>query len=410
MSARTKKQIEQGEAKPDALPVVPDTIPQALRERAQWIAWRYERRKDKGGTWKWTKLPVNPHTGKLASSTDPTTWGTFEETLAFHLKHQGSTAGIGFVFSPADPFCGVDLDDCRDAETGAIQEWAAKIVSQFASYTEVSPSGTGLKIFVRGALPKGRNRCGPIEMYDHGRYFAVTGHHLPETPQTVEDRQAELEQLQQSLNQDPVKSNGKPRTEEEQEALQCLTDLELIEKAKNAHNGEKLSRLWSGDISSYSSHSEADQALCNLLAFWTGPDAARIDALFRQSGLFRDKWEREDYRTRTIRKALDGRTEFYSGNGRASDKGTRPGAEEQIHLTDTGNAKRLVKRHGTDLRYCHSWRKWVVWDGRRWLQDAKADVTYRAKETNAAWFAWAHKQIGEIANQLEEAARDEIEG
>jgi putative DNA primase/helicase len=410
MSAKTKKEIEQGETKPDALHVLPDAIPQALRERAQWVAWSYERRKDKSGKWKWTKLPVNPRTGRLASSTGPTTWCTFEEALAFYLKHRDSIAGIGFVFSPEDPFCGVDLDDCWDAESGSIHEWAAKIVAQLASYTEISPSGTGLKIFLRGTLPEGRNRRGSIEMYDRSRYFAVTGHHLPETPLTIEERQAELDQLQQSLSQDLVQTNGKPSAEEERPAPQCPSDHELIEKAKLAHNGEKFSRLWSGDISGYQSHSEADQALCNLLAFWTGPDPARIDDLFRQSGLFRDKWEREDYRTQTIQKALAGRMEFYSGNGHASSNVAGPRAGEQIHLTDTGNAKRLVKRHGADLRYCHPWNKWLVWDGRRWLPDATADVTYRAKETIAAWFGTAHKQIGGILNQLEEAARDEIEG
>jgi putative DNA primase/helicase len=188
----------------------------------------------------------------------------------------------------------------------------------------------------------------------------------------------------------------------------CLTDLELIEKAKHAHNGEKFSRLWSGDITGYASHSEADQALCNVLAFWAGPDPPRIDTLFSQSGLYRDKWQREDYRTETIRKALAGRTEFYSANGRIAGA-EAPKPEEQLHRTDTGNAKRLAKRHGRDLRYCHPWGKWLVWDGRRWLQDATAAVTSRAKETIASWFGWAHREIGEIRKQLEEAASDEIE-
>jgi putative DNA primase/helicase len=406
---KSKDKIEQHEDKPPALQVIPVGIPQPLRLCRQWIAWKYERRQDGKGKMKWTKVPVNPRNGRNARSNEPATWGTFDEAYSFYLKNENNIAGIGFVFSPDDPFCGVDLDDCRDLETGSIHEWAARIVGQLASYAELSPSGTGLKIFVRGVLPDGRKRRGPIEIYDRGRYFAVTGHHLPETPHTAEERQAELQRLQQSLSRDPLQNNRKSSTETKHQAPLYLTDQELIEKAKNANNGEKFSRLWSGDISGYSSHSEADQALCSLLGFWTGSEPARVDALFRQSGLYRDKWERPDYRTKTIQNALAGRTEFYSGNGHASRGGTAPKSAEEIHLTDAGNAKRLVRSYGADLRYCHPWGKWLVWDGRRWLQDVTAAVTYRAKKTIAAWFAWAHTKIGEIAKQLEEAAHEEID-
>ena len=72
--------------------------------------------------------------------------------------------------------------------------------------------------------------------------------------------------------------------------------IEVIRKALSASNGERFSRLWYGDTSGYGSHSEADLALCGMLAFWTGGDAARIDTLFRQSGLYREKWDRKDYR------------------------------------------------------------------------------------------------------------------
>lgn len=94
-----------------------------------------------------------------------------------------------------------------------------------------------------------------------------------------------------------------------------LDDQTLIEKAKNAKDGAKFSALWEGDISGYASHSEADLALCCLLAFWTGGDRDRINGLFRQSGLFREKWEREDYRDNTINAALESTTEFYETNG-----------------------------------------------------------------------------------------------
>ena len=86
---------------------------------------------------------------------------------------------------------------------------------------------------------------------------------------------------------------------------------EVVKKALAASNGARFSRLWNGDTEGYGSHSEADLALCGMLAFWTGGDAARIDTLFRQSGLYRKKWDRKDYRNRTITEALSGKTEFY---------------------------------------------------------------------------------------------------
>jgi putative DNA primase/helicase len=407
-----KKAFEEGEAKSVALPVNPAGVPEALVQRPQWVVWKYERRRVGNAGWKWTKLPVNPLTGRNARSNQPDTWSTFQEALSALQNHPEVYSGIGYMFSAEDPFCGVDFDDCRDPETGVIDEWAAQLVTRFASYTEVSPSRTGLKTFVRGTKPEGRNRPGHIEMYDCGRYFAVTGQRLPETPPTVEERQAELERLQQCLNHGSGQRDDEPPTEEIQQPPHCLTDLELIEKAKHAGNGEKFSRLWSGDTSGYPSQSEADLALCCLLAFWTGRDPARIDSLFRQSGLYREKWDRADYRAKTIQMALDGRTEFYSGNGRDSGApapAPEPEDEHDFHRTDTGNAHRLVQRHGGDLRYCHPWGKWLVWDGRRWIPDATAAVTSRAKETIAAWFELAHKRIGLIRRKLKEFAGDEDE-
>jgi putative DNA primase/helicase len=158
--------------KPVVLAVEPDGIPGDLKRYAQFVGWRLEWR-DKT----WTKRPVNPRDGSPASSTDSLTWGSFAEALA--LCRAGRADGLGFAFSSGDPFAGVDLDDCRDAATGEVAGWAVAVVKELDSYTEVSPSGTGLKIIARGKLP-GRGRRAPfgggeIEMYDRERYFALTG-------------------------------------------------------------------------------------------------------------------------------------------------------------------------------------------------------------------------------------------
>src|SRR5215471_19957996 len=108
-------------------------IPTALLCRRQWVAWRYDQRGDKQ-----TKLPINPHTGRTARTDAPTTWSTFGDALA--CSDWGQLDGIGYVFSPNDPYTGIDLDHCRDATTGMIATWAQAIITALDSYTEISPS------------------------------------------------------------------------------------------------------------------------------------------------------------------------------------------------------------------------------------------------------------------------------
>ena len=275
-----------------------------MRDLRQWLCWRIEERDGKA-----TKVPYSPATGKRADSTLPDTWTGYEEAVSA-CKEQGY-GGIGFVFTGQDDLCGVDLDKCLDPKTGEIEPWAWTIIEELDSYTEVSPSGTGVHILVRGALPKGRNRKGRFEAYDRSRYFTVTGKHLAGTPQTIERRQEELHGVVgRVFGEEGTNGHTKPVAASVQPE-NGLSDDEAIRRALSASNGERFSQLWSGDVSGYSSHSEADLALCGLLAFWTGGDATRIDALFRQSGLYRKKWDRKDYRNSTIAEALSGRKEFY---------------------------------------------------------------------------------------------------
>src|SRR5207253_7477755 len=102
----------------------------------------------------------------------------------------------GYVFSSDDPFGGIDLDNCRLIETGEITDWACKFISLLNSYAEISPSGTGIKVIVRGKLPKAIRvrhstayRGGKIEMYSDLRFFTITGRHFADTPTRIEKRQ-----------------------------------------------------------------------------------------------------------------------------------------------------------------------------------------------------------------------------
>jgi putative DNA primase/helicase len=141
-----------------------ESIPEELRARPQWVVWKAVGDKP-------DKVPYSARTGRRASSTDLLTWSTFQEALEAY--ENGDYAGLGFVFSSADPYTGVDLDDCVDAD-GEIALWAMEIVRYFDSYTELSATGSGLHIIVRGDVPN--RRKGEVEVYSSKRFFTVTGH------------------------------------------------------------------------------------------------------------------------------------------------------------------------------------------------------------------------------------------
>src|SRR5262249_20590556 len=149
--------------------------------------------------------------------------------------------GVGFVFTEEDTFCGVDLDDALDAD-GRLKEWADELVAALGTYTEVSPSGTGGKLVLRGRLvDKGRKKeyeDGEVEMYDQGRYFVVTGHALDWTPPEVLDQQPALEDVHRKVF-GPAKADAPPSNPPScnGHAARPLTDEEVIAKATAAENG-----------------------------------------------------------------------------------------------------------------------------------------------------------------------------
>jgi putative DNA primase/helicase len=170
-------------------------LPDALVERDQWVCWREEQRDGKP-----TKVPVTPGSGGFASSTDSDTWRSFEAAVEY--LETGDVEGIGFVFTEDDPIVGVDLDDCREPDTGEAEPPAPDIIDRLDSYTEVSPSGTGFHVLLKGELPEGRNRRGNVELYDSARYFTVTGKHLEGTPLRVARRQDALEAVHREYVQE----------------------------------------------------------------------------------------------------------------------------------------------------------------------------------------------------------------
>jgi hypothetical protein len=287
---------------------IKENIPSKIKKLRQWVAWKSKIVVENDREVK-KKPPIDPKTGKYASVTDPSTWGTFKE--AEDRCQKDNLDGVGFVFTPDDPYGGIDLDNCRAPQSKKIEPWANKIIEEANSYTEISPSGKGVKIFLKGKLPGGGRHQGNIEMYDRTHYFTLTGRHLGGTPSFIKDRPKTIVKLynESFLLEESVKADRPTRATE-------LTDAEIIERAKAAENGEKFSRLWSGEWKKdYLSPSHGDQALAALLAFWTR-NPQRLDTLMRQSGLLKSqkrikKWEEihdpqnnRTYGQKTIDKAL----------------------------------------------------------------------------------------------------------
>jgi hypothetical protein len=297
------------------VPSFPPSVYRDLAKLSQWLYWKRE--PSENG--KITKVPYDPNISngheRRASSKIAGSWSTFETATAAALRHGGD--GLGFVVTDQDPFTGIDLDNCRNPETGEIKPWAQELIDKLNSYTEKSPSGTGLHTFVEGDTPDG-SRCkvayedGKVEIYSRKRYFTMTGDHLKGTPPSIEKRQDQLQAVHEKVF-GPPKEKSKQPTAPSSTALLGLTDAKLLEKIRSSRQRDKFDRLWAGDTSEHGGDdSAADLALCGILAFWTGRNEARMDQLFRQSGLMRDKWERQDYRDGTITKACESTVETYS--------------------------------------------------------------------------------------------------
>ena len=287
-------------------------IPAEMKQFAQWLCWRYE---DRDGSDKPTKIPYNPLSGRLASVIDPSTWCDYSTAVACVANY----SGIGFVLTKDDPYSFIDLDD-----TQGNAEWLArqrKIFSEFDSYSERSPSGNGLHIIVRGALPNGRRRSS-VEVYSDERYMTMTGAVFHDRP--IEDRSELLRLLWDNMGAGrgtvPASATDVPQTE---------SDMQIIEKGVNAHNSDKFRDLMDGRWQHrYNSQSEADFALIDIIAFYT-QNTDQIARIFRNSALgARDKANRIDYINRMILSSFDR---------------ILPEIDLDIHLNDIEDNKYLLK-------------------------------------------------------------------
>lgn len=308
-----------------------------MRELNHWVLWT----KDKA-----------PHqiNGKLARSNDPNTWSSFAHALKCFdsSKYQG----IGFMFAGSG-ITGIDIDHC--IEDGQLSTLAQEMIDQCNSYTEKSPSGTGIHIYMQGVVPKAIKK--EIEMYSEGRYFTVTGDKLNNL--NVEPRQRVLDQLYNKYARVSLTNNMlypiigdsfEPRLNED----------EILKRAFNSPNGSKIKALYDGDLSKHDGdHSVADLALCHYLAIWLNGDFNRIDQAFRNSGLYRDKWNRQDYKEMTINKAISGCTQSVGTPPRTTTEASRSPIFDNI--SDVVEIEQRLGKYNlddiniTDPKYQHTY-------------------------------------------------------
>ncbi|WP_430789104.1 phage/plasmid primase, P4 family [Virgibacillus flavescens] len=292
-----------------------ESIPSELKLLRQWVCYKAMPRSEKI-----SKVPVNPNTGKPIDAQNSMNWLTFEDALQQLQNYNMKVSGVGFVFTANDPYVGIDVDDCID-ESGNYNEVAQNVINTFEddSYIELSPSRRGIHAIVNGNkhTTKSKNSDYGIEIYSQGRYFTVTGNAINQM-ETIKPTNL-LREIEDKYFTAPVKQEivNHPN----------LTEEQVLDRMFRSKSGHEIQQLFHGGTSMYGGNkSSADLALCNYFAFYTENDEYLMDKLFRISGLYRPKWDKNHsadgrtYGQMTIDKARAGTNNVYGGNDHSLSK------------------------------------------------------------------------------------------
>ena len=352
-----------------------ERIPKELCSVPNWCCWQAA--PDPGRPGKIKKVPINAKTRGQAQSNNPDTWCDFNTAVAASVNF----SGIGFMFTGSGYF-GVDID----AAAGAIEDYrhgeTDNIIGEFIyglqSYAEYSQSGNGIHIICRGSLPPAGRRRKNVEMYDSGRFFIMTGNCASKFAE-ITDCTERIKQLHEKY----IGGGTEPTTGIAPAALLNLSESEVIRLIENSKQGNAFHMLYTGKWENfYTSQSEADLGLCNMLAFWCRCDEELMDKIFRSSGLMRDKWDRKQSGTTyghiTLQKAIKGCTKMYEPKSEyhivIGQPAAKPEKKKLYSFDDTGNAERLTDTFGNRIRYSYVNKAWLYYDGRKWCFDVTGAI------------------------------------
>lgn len=357
-----------------------EKIPTELKNLKQWcfykLVWDEKREK-------YTKVPYNAYTGYKAKSNDEETWSDYQTAVSSVKKFKGT--GIGFFFKP--PYFGIDIDNAEaevqrylsgDIEQNMIYEF----IESMKSYSEFSQSGNGIHIIARGKLPKGRRRKGDVEMYSDGRFFVMTGDSASQYTNISEPSKTSIKRLYERYVADAKVIQFKEN--QPTEGTVDLPTSEIISRAIKAKQGARFKVFMEGGWESfYDSQSEADLAFANDLAFWTGRDYEKMDEIFRESAMYRQKFDdkhgAKTYGQGLLDKAIHETQTVYNPKRKTDFKvfikeHEQPKEKKFYSYDDTGNADRFCDIYGTLVRYSYIDKAWYYYDGKVWLQDNSGEV------------------------------------
>lgn len=357
-----------------------EKIPIELKNLKQWCVYKLiwdEKRK------KYTKIPYNANNGYKAKSNDERTWSDFQTALS--AMDEYGMSGLGFFFKP--PFFGIDIDNAEGEveryKMGDIEEnMIYEFIESMKSYAEYSQSGTGIHIIAKGTIPGERRRKGDVEMYQDGRFFAMTGNIASKYTEVIASDKKAIKRLYKRY----VGDNKIIQINQENPILNTV-DLpidEIIKRAESSSQGPRFKVFMEGGWEAfYSSQSEADMAFANDLAFWTGRDFQKMDEIFRMSSMIRSKYDQKrgatTYGEGLLNKAISDTNSVYNPKQKSDFKIFIKDQEKKIEKKfysqdDTGNADRFVDIYGTLVRYSYIDKIWYYYDGKVWLPDNTGEV------------------------------------
>ena len=358
-------------------------IPQELRNLKQWglfeLKWVEARKKN-------TKIPINPYDGSAGKSNDPNTWSDFDTAIRA-LNDVERADGLAFYF--ANGYVGLDIDHIDSN----LEDWRAgdndpnNLVNKFQdltdnTYMEVSQSGTGIHAIFKGKIPGKRRRKGNYEMYQTGRFFALTGNNIIPDPTIKSMSDDEMKTLYEFLfGKDNI---VQLHSESDNITPVDLSVAEIIKRAENsAKTGTRFTMFMKGGWEQfYSSHSEADMAFANDLAFWTGRDFHKMDTIFRNSSLMREKFDEKHgavtYGTSLLNKAINETQNIYNPESDSQDSESSYTFSFNEDKTkkiiprswdDQGRGLRMRDQFATVLKFNAVDKKWFFFNGSYWQED-----------------------------------------